>query len=78
MAIDNAASIEIVSRARELVHTIPPASETALCAAESNLRARIVTLTHEIMYLLQARDLFVIEHESLLANIENRQIDLTI
>jgi hypothetical protein len=51
---------------------MPTASESALRSSEGVLRAKIVCLTHEIMYLLQARDLFAKEHEQLLRRIEDR------
>jgi hypothetical protein len=71
---------DLVNRARELVQAMPSASEAALRSAEGLLRGRIVCVTHEIMYLLHARDLFVKEHEILLSRIEDssNQIDLTV
>ena len=51
---------------------MPSATEAALRSAEGLLRGRIICVTHEIMYLLQARELFVKEHELLLSRIEDR------
>ena len=45
--------------------------EQALRASEAALRARLVSVTHKIMYLLQARDLWLIEHDKLLARMES-------
>jgi hypothetical protein len=80
MAVDNPAANDVVRRARDAVQSIPNATETALRNSEGLLRARIVTITHELMYLLQMRDLLVREHELLLARIEDRtsKIDLTV
>ena len=51
---------------------MPSATEAALRSAEGLLRGRNICVTHEIMYLLQARELFVKEHELLLSHIEDR------
>lgn len=63
---------ETITKQVEKAHSsIPSASEQALRASESALRARIVTVTHEMQYLLLARDLWLMEHEKLLFRLEN-------
>lgn len=51
---------------------MPEANEAALRAAEGALRSRIVSITHEIGYLLQARDIWAKEHDKMLTELEDR------
>jgi hypothetical protein len=56
--------------AQAAVKNCPAPSEVALHSSEASLRARIISLTYEIMYLLKARETWVSEHNKVLAQRE--------
>lgn len=69
--VDNVFTSEVIAKVEEAMGGMPKPTEQALRASEAVLRARIVSTTHEMMYLLRARELWVQEHTSLLSKLDD-------
>ena len=80
LMVDNSIVVDTVSKARNIVQGQPLiADESSLRSVEGILRGKLVCLNHELMYLLRARDLYLFEHEQILARLEDRSniVDLS-
>ena len=69
IAVDNSLVADMVSKAQKVVQQLPVPSESALRSVEGLLRGKLVCIGHELMYLLQARELYLREYEKVLARL---------